>query len=237
MGLWIFAAVALVIVGSFLVFERQRRDALGQVAAELGFAFTGGQHRLPEPLDRAGFYLFTQGPPQILNRLDGERAGYRVSIFGFGYSAATGEEGSRELPVGDVGKVENRLQTVVWLSRPVLPDFDLSPTRHMLRRVGAMFSMQPFGFDGQPAFRDRWLLYVRDQSTGRRFFVPKVLAALAEDPGWFVEGRGDQWLVYRLSHRVPPGEIDAYLDRAIGLVNLIAGRSQGDSTPAHPPAR
>jgi hypothetical protein len=42
------------------------------------------------------------------------------------------------------------------------------------------------------------------------------------DPGWFVEGRGDQWLVYRLSERVSARAIPAFLDRAIGLVERLA---------------
>lgn len=45
--------------------------------------------------------------------MDGGRGGYRVSLFDFSFPAEKGEEGSRDLPVGDVGQVENRTQTAV----------------------------------------------------------------------------------------------------------------------------
>jgi len=62
----------------------------------------------------------------------------------------------------------------------------------------------------------------RSSSSGRRIFTPRVIDAFVGDPGWFLEGRGEQWLVYRLSEVAPPGEIAAFLDRAIGLVERLA---------------
>ncbi len=226
MGIWILAGVALLIVGAALYLEGQRRQALARVAFGLGFELTPGQHQVPSTLDGAGFYLFTQGPPLIQNRMEGERAGYRVSLFDFAYPAEKGEEGSRDLPVADVGQVENRMQTVVWLQRPgqVLPDFDLSPTRHVLRRVGARFPLQRLTFDGRADFDDHYLLFVRDAAAVRRVFTPQVIDAWVADPGWFLEGRGDQWLIYRLSERMPPRETAAFLDRAIALVERLAHR-------------
>lgn len=47
MGIYVFLAVGLVIVGAFLYFEAQRRDALAGVAVQLGMTFTGGLQRLP----------------------------------------------------------------------------------------------------------------------------------------------------------------------------------------------
>lgn len=226
MGLWVFAAVGLFIAGAAVYLEGQRGRALARVARDLGFDFTVGQHRLPTGLDSAGFYLFTQGPPLVKNRMEGERSGYRVSLFDFAYTAGKGEEGSRDLPVADVGPVENRMQTVVWLQRPggSLPDFDLSPTRQVLRRIGARLALERLSFDGRADFDDLYLLYARDTAAMRRVFTPPVIDAWVGDPGWFLEGRGDQWLVYRLNARVSPGEIPAFLERAIGLVERLVQR-------------
>ena len=226
MGIWVFLAVAAVIVVAAVYVETQRRDALARVASDLGFSFTRGQHALPGHLDRAGFYLFTQGQPLILNRMDGERAGYQVSIFGFGYDAGQGEEGSRALPTADDGQIERRLQTVVWLSRPgqTLPDLDLSPTRQPLRRLDPSLGLRPVSLDGRADFRDRYLLSGRDAAALRQVFSPAVIDAWVADPGWFVEGRGDQWLVYRLEERAAPEDIPALLDRAIGLIDRLAQR-------------
>lgn len=226
MGIWVFLAVAAVIVVAAVYVETQRRDALARVASDLGFSFTRGQHALPVHLDRAGFYLFTQGQPLILNRMDGERAGYQVSIFGFGYDAGQGEEGSRALPTADDGQIERRLQTVVWLRRPgqTLPDFDLSPTRQPLRRLDPKLGLRPVTFDGSEAFRDRYVLFGRDAVALRQVFTRPVIDAWVADPGWFVEGRGDQWLFYRLEERAAPEDIPALLDRAIGLIDRLAQR-------------
>jgi hypothetical protein len=226
MGIWVFFVVAAVIVVAAIYVETQRRTALDQVASRLGFSFTGGQQALPDHLDRAGFYLFTQGQPLIKNRMDGERAGYQISVFGFGYDAGQGEEGSRALPTADDGQIERRLQTVVWLQRPgqTLPVFDLSPTRQPLRRLDARLGLQTVGLDGAQDFRDHYLLLGRDATALRRVFTPAVVDAWAADPGWFVEGRGDQWLVYRLQHRAAPADIPAFLDRAIGLIERLAHR-------------
>ena len=224
LGIWIFVAVAVLIVGAALYLDGQRRQALKRVAGELGFQFVGGQHPLPGPLDRAGFYLFTQGPPLAKDRMEGQRGDYQVSVFDFSFAAEKGEEGSRDLPVADVGQVENRMQTVVWLKRAgqALPDLDLSPTRQVLRRIGARSALQRMTFDGRGDFDEHYLLFVRDQVAARRIFTPRVIDAFVGDPGWFLEGRGEQWLVYRLSEVVPPGEIAAFLDRAIGLVERLA---------------
>ena len=228
---WVlFAAVAAVIVGLFVVFEGQRRGSLAEIAKGLGLSFTAGQHRLPQSLDGAGFYLFTQGQPEIQNRMEGERDGYRVAVFEYAYSAGKGEEGSRELPPADVGQTVNRLQEVVWLHRPgqVLPDFDLSPTHQVLRRIAAKVpGMEQVAFDRRDAFNARYILYGREPEAVRRVFTSAVTGALAADPGWFVEGRGDQWLIYRLAERPEPAQISEFLDQAIGLVETLAHRPEG----------
>jgi hypothetical protein len=220
----LFAVVAVVIILLAWVVEGQRRQSLALVAKRLDFAFTLGQQRLPASLDQAGFYLFTQGQPQILNRLEGERAGYRVMVFEYGYDAGKGEEGSRDLPPADVGQSENRLQVVVWLQRTeqLLPDFDLSPTHQVIRRVAAKVSgMAQIAFDRRDAFSARYILYGRDRAALDRVFTRAVTGALAADPGWFIEGRGDQWLVYRLSQRPAPGQISEFLNQAIERIDLL----------------
>jgi hypothetical protein len=43
------------------------------------------------------------------------------------------------------------------------------------------------------------------------------------DPGWFIEGRGDQWLFYRIQERVAPDQMQAFLDRGLDLLDGILG--------------
>lgn len=74
-AIWVFAVLALFIFGAAIYLELQRDQALARVATDLGFAFTDGQHAPLGSLDAVGFYLFTQGPPLIKNRMEGERSG------------------------------------------------------------------------------------------------------------------------------------------------------------------
>lgn len=116
--------------------------------------------------------------------------------------------------------MENRIQTVVWLRKSgrSLSDFDLSPIRHVLRRLGAL---QRLRFQGRSDFDDHYVLLVRDTAAMRRVFTPPVIDAWVADPGWLMEGRVKQWLIYRLSDRAPPQAIPAVLDGAVGLVERL----------------
>lgn len=229
MGIWVFVLAGVVIVAIAVYSEVQRRQALGPVAERLGLSFSGGLQPLSPGLDSTGFYLFTQGPPEVLNLMRGRRGGYEVALFGYGYDAPQGEEGSREIPVGDAGQIERRLQTVLWVQaagRP-LGDFDLSPTRESLRRVAQRFGLLPVFIDGRADFRDRYLLFGRDTEALRAVFTPAVLDALVTDPGWFIEGRGSQWLLYRVKERVAPEAMGAFLDRGLGLIETLLGAAPG----------
>jgi hypothetical protein len=225
MGIYVFLGVGLIIFGAFLYFEAQRREALAGRAAQLGLSFSGGLQRLPTELDGAGFYLFTQGAPECLNLMQGEYRGYRVALFGYGYDAPEGEEGSRDVPVGDAGQSERRLQTVLWVQTPgrSLGALDLSPTRGSLRRVAQRFRLSAVVIDERADFRDRYRLYGRDPEVLLGGFRPAVLDALVADPGWFIEARGDQWLLYRIQERVAPERMAAFLDRGLDLLETLLG--------------
>lgn len=224
-GFWIFIAAAVVIVGTWLTLNLKRQAELTRVAEALGYSIRTGLQRLPPEIDDGRFYLFTQGRPEVLNPIHGERDGFDLVTFGFSYDAGMGEEGSRELPIADVGQIEVRTQTVVWLHRQglTLPDFDLSPSRSYIRRAGARFGLMPVGIDGADDFRDRYMLLGREPDAVRRRFTPAVRDWFTANPGWYVEGRGDRWLVYRIGDWVDPDDLPAFLDQAIDIIERIAG--------------
>lgn len=87
MGIYVFVVVAIVIVVAGIYLETKRRNALDRVSIDLGFDFRRGMHKVPADLDNAGFYLFTQGQPDILNLMTGRRGEYEVRLFGFSYDA------------------------------------------------------------------------------------------------------------------------------------------------------
>lgn len=57
--------------------------------------------------------------------------------------------------------------------------------------------------------------------------TPAVLDALVADPGWFIEGRGNQWLFYPVKERVAPEAMATFLDRGLGLIETLLGAGPG----------
>lgn len=225
--LGILAIVAIVLLALF--YEGKRRDQLAVAATNLGLDFERGQQGLPKALDQAGFYLFTQGPAQMINAMRGRRDDYELLVFGYGFSAAFGDEGQRALPNSDDdSRIERRLQTVVWLRSDAfrLPDFDLSPTRGPKRSAAAQFGMQPVGFDGNQGFRGAYRLAAREPEAARRHFIPEVLDYLTAHPGLVLEGRGGQWLFYRPEERAAPERIGELIDQAEALIGLLRPQAE-----------
>lgn len=101
-----------------------------------------------------------------------------------------------------------------------MTDFDLSPTRHNIRNLSP-FALRRITFDGRQDFREHYLLFGRDEAAIRRLFTPGVLDYLVAEPGWFVEGRGERWLVYRTGERIDPKAMPGFLERAAAIVDLL----------------
>ena len=214
--------VILIIVGA-LYFEKRRSSDMQAVANRLGLSFHPGQHRLPETLEGAGFDLFTQGPPNIKNRMQGERNGRSVSLFDFTYTATSSGEGQRELPPTDEHHgLESRSQSVIWLrSDRALPDFDLAPSRTHRRNVASRFGFNRVTFDGRNDFNQEYVLLARDAEKMRTIFSDDVIRFLLANPGQVIESRGRESLFYRFENLSTPKAIPAFLRETEELLGLL----------------
>ncbi len=216
--------VALVlIIGGAIYFEYRRGNSMKAAAERLGFSFHPGQHLISEPLKRAEFDLFSQGEPNIKNRMEGERDGDRISVFDFSYPARTAGEGERGTPLSDDHQgMETRSQSVIWVQgKPALPDFDLSPSRIHDRTVAVRLGLQRLTFDGSTQFNDRYVLLARDDGRVRPLFTPEVQEYLLAHPGLVFESRGEDALFYRFGQRVDPKGVPLFLDEVQALLGLI----------------
>ena len=219
----LIAAVFIIIILGAWYFEHRRGSGMAAVANRLGLAFISGQQKLPEELARIPFDLFTQGAPNIKNRMHGESEGLKVSIFDFSYQALSAGEGSRDQPIADDQQgMETRSQSVIWarLSTP-LPDFDLSPTKIHNRSVAARFGLSRVTFDGAEAFNQRYVLLARDAARARQLFTQQVRDFLLENPDLVFESRGADALFYRFEDRVRPAAIPGFLQQIRTLIGLI----------------
>lgn len=219
----IFIIVVVIIVAGAIYYEKRRGDDISIIAKKLGFEFYPGQHRLPEVLDKVGFDLFTQGPPNIKNRAQGIRNNRDVTIFDFTYTASSAGEGQRSHPIADdFNSVKTRSQSVIWIrSKQSLPDFDLSPSRIHRRTVAARFGLSPVTFDGQVAFNQQHTLLARDSQKVRTLFNEKVFEYLARHPQLVFESRGQDALFYRFEKLPDPDSIPQFLEDAEALLDLF----------------
>ncbi|MCP3867505.1 MAG: hypothetical protein GY703_05285 [Gammaproteobacteria bacterium] len=215
--------IFVLIVAGAIFYEKRRGDDMETVAGRLGFTFHGGQHRLPGELDEAGFDLFTQGPPNIKNRMVGRRGEREVTLFDFHYKALSSGEGQRGFQVADDhDSIERRSQGVVWFrSQSKLPDFDLSPKRIHMRNVGSRFGLGQVTFDGASGFNQEYNLLARDAQKMRTLFTDQVMTFLADHPGIVLESRGQDVLFYRFEKLPKPRDIPRFLEEGETLLDLL----------------
>jgi hypothetical protein len=222
--LTIFLLVVTAILIAAWLFESHRRQGLAKEARRIGFRLETGQQRLPQELDAAGFYLFSQGDPLIQNMMDGARNRDRVLVFNYTYIATQGFEGRREIPsVTDEGVIETHMQTVVAFLdiTPPLPHFDLSPNDNSKRTL-AQFNA--IGFDDAREFTQQYRLAAREEAKVRSLFNAQLLTHFADNPGWVIESRGNLVIIYRRDERKRPEAIVEFIDQAHSLLDRL--RSQ-----------
>lgn len=219
----VFIIFVVIIIVSAIFYEKYRGDALSVTSKRLGYDFHPGQHQLPTELDDAGFDLFTQGPPNIRNRMQGTSGDRDVSIFEFTYNASSAGEGQRQYPVADdFNSVETRSQSVIWIrSRQSLPDFDLSPRRIHRRSVAKRFGLQQVTFDDRGSFNQQHMLLARDSQRIRALFTDEVFEFMADHPDLVIESRGRDALLYRFEKLPDPDSIPRFLEDALALLDLF----------------
>lgn len=227
MKLTIFLLIVVAILIAAWYFESNRRNRLGKVAQHIGLTFEPGQQRLPQFLDMADFYLFSQGQPLIQNLMRGGRIKDRILVFNYTFEATQGFEGRREIPsVTDEGTILTHMQTVVAFHEITpLPHFDLSPNDGSKRTLNADF--RTVVFDDLPEFSQNYRLAAREERKVRSLFTSDLLAYLADNPDWSIESRGDRILFYQKDRRINPDLITDYIDQAHALLDLFrAHRTQ-----------
>lgn len=216
--------IIVCIIAAGLYFEKRRRDALAVTAKQLALSAPRGGQDLPQALDRAGFYLLTQGQARMLNAMHRQGDGHELTVFEYDYDAPFGAEGSREVPNGGSdGDIVQHGQTVAWVvsSTVTLPDFDLSPKGGPVRRPGRTATLRSVAIPGDPEFKARMSLAGSDPAALRHLFDAPLRGFLTANPDITVEGRGNQWLFYALDHRVDAGELADYLARVDRFFALL----------------
>lgn len=221
MKITIFLIIVAVILTAAWYFESQRRNGLDSAAKRIGLTLEPGQQRLPQFIDTADFYLFSQGQPLIQNVMRGGRNGDRILVFNYSFDATEGFEGRREIPsYSDEGVILTHMQTVVAFHEiPPLPHFDLSPNDNSKRTLNTDF--RSVAFDDAAGFSQNYRLAAREEAKVRSLFNDELLMHLGNNPGWVIESKGDQVIFYHKDERLEPDRIPQFIDQAHALLERM----------------
>ena len=213
-------AIILILVGVLFLrtmwkWEEQQLKKFKDFAEQMGMEFSAkGDSALLESL--SAFDLFSQSGVKITNVLhgDSEQLGYgedfEVRILEHIYSS-------------DDSTIS---QTVIFFRSPQLslPDFSMRP-EHVFHKIGSVLGYQDIDFESHPTaveFSKKYLLRGKDEQKIRALFTDTVLTffSVDRDKVW-LEGSGDQLILYRAWRGIKPEDIPAFMKEGFGVFRVF----------------
>jgi len=190
--------------------ERERTQALQQLAATLGWSFAADAPLTQIAwLDR--FTLFSQGRSrQIKNFMYGQAQGVKAAVFDYVYVTGSGKS------------QQTHYQTVVYLEplNVALPMFSLRPET-LFHRMLSAFGYQDIDFGQRPEFSKQYILRGQNELAIRQTFNDRVLSFFEGYAGTCVDAGGNQLFIYRAGQRFQPPEIEGYVGLGLQAMNLL----------------
>ena len=190
--------------------ERERTQALQQLAATLGWSFAADAPLTQIAwLDR--FTLFSQGRSrQIKNFMYGQAQGVKAAVFDYVYVTGSGKS------------QQTHYQTVVYLEplNVALPMFSLRPET-LFHRMLSAFGYQDIDFGQRPEFSKQYILRGQNELAIRQAFNDRVLSFFESYAGTCVDANGNQLFIYRAGQRFQPPEIEGYVGLGLQAMNLL----------------
>ena len=190
--------------------ERERTQALQQLAATLGWSFAADAPLTQIAwLDR--FTLFSQGRSrQIKNFMYGQAQGVKAAVFDYIYVTGSGKS------------QQTHYQTVVYLEplNVALPMFSLRPET-LFHRMLSAFGYQDIDFGQRPEFSKQYILRGQNELAIRQTFNDRVLSFFEGYAGTCVDAGGNQLFIYRAGERFQPPEIEGYVGLGLQAMNLL----------------
>jgi len=190
--------------------ERERTQALQQLAATLGWSFAADAPLTQIAwLDR--FTLFSQGRSrQIKNFMYGQAQGVKAAVFDYIYVTGSGKS------------QQTHYQTVVYLEplNVALPMFSLRPET-LFHRMLSAFGYQDIDFGQRPEFSKQYILRGQNELAIRQTFNDRVLSFFEGYAGTCMDAGGNQLFIYRAGQRFEPFEIQGYVGIGLHAMNLL----------------
>ncbi|MBI5595589.1 MAG: hypothetical protein HY928_05805 [Elusimicrobia bacterium] len=196
-----------------------RAKGLRKAGAEVGLAPSGTDvEELPAGL--LALPIFSYGNQRSSdNMMWGEGGGF--AVFDFEYSHVrrrVDESRGRRIERNDT------VQTAcaVRVDGGTLPEFTLAPAGLGDAFLG-LFGTRDIDLAQEPGFSAAYVLRGPDEDAVRRLFAAGPARALAERPGWTVQGKGE-WVLYcRAGRTVAPEKLEEFLWEAKALHGAFFG--------------
>jgi hypothetical protein len=193
--------------------EQERTRMLAGTATMFGWQFSevAGLNWIP---NLETFPLFSQGhSKEIRNAMYGDMEGVKTAVFDYKYVTGHGKHS------------QTHNQSVVYFEPRdfSLPQFSLRPEGVMHKLISA-FGYQDIDFGQRPTFSSRYLLRGPDEPAIRTLFSDALLGFYEMNEGSSTDGGGNQLFIFRQNNRLPPQEIQAYVNWALQLKRLFSNR-------------
>jgi hypothetical protein len=193
--------------------EQERTRMLAGTATMFGWQFSevAGLNWIPN-LEK--FPLFSEGhSKEIRNAMYGDLEGVKTAVFDYKYVTGHGKHS------------QTHNQSVVYFEPRDfnLPQFSLRPEGVMHKLISA-FGYQDIDFGQRPTFSSRYLLRGPDEPAIRTLFSDALLGFYEMNEGSSTDGGGNQLFIFRQNNRLPPQEIQAYVNWTLQLKRLFSNR-------------
>jgi hypothetical protein len=216
---WLIILICGVVLWSIVIAirdwlkSRRERPIYQAVADSLNFTLS--EDAAIESLPRKDrFLLFTGKASQhIPIMLRGTIGNIEVKILEYHYTMPSSTQKSSR---------RSKPQTLVMLQSPEFdwPDLMMMPDSFALK-LTKVLGMKDIDFENAPEFSKRYYLIGSDEASIRRVFRQEVTDAFAYQKGWCVEAHGDS-IVFRLKDkRVPPSDIQTFLEETLEFLQLM----------------
>lgn len=219
--LWVFIAIAALVLGAFALSSwqakqaKRRADAWRSVAAELGLDYLGPDNDLLERF--RGFRLFSRGRSRrIPNAVHGDSGDTRITVADYRYRTGSGKNS------------RNRTYTVCILQTRQLdlPWCHLRPESAVFDFLGGLLGGQDFDFFEDAEFSAAYVLQGEDEAAVRGLFDARTRAwfAARRDRRFHLEANRDA-LMFHTGRRLRPAQARELMQQALEIKGLLAGRN------------
>jgi len=205
-----------IIIWAASLYEKKRSEALEYLATSMNFSFV---RKTDDSLinTHEHFDLFEKGhSKRVSNIMIGDSGDMKITIADYKYTVGNGKNSS----------TYSQTIIIIQSAHLNLPHFALSP-ENFFHKIGGMFGYQDIDFTSHPVFSKKYLLRGKDEDLIRESFKDEVLDYYEKNNILCTEGNGDEFVYYKNSKRIPPKEIQAFLQDGIKLYGLLKIQSSG----------